>query len=344
MGFEIILDDISNTEWQESAREFADYSIYQTLPYQQVRADMAGQEVSKMLVRDPQGAVVLMGQVRIKRIKPLRLRVGYVQWGPLARGHDGRLCGNIEPVRLFLDSYLGNKVDILRIIPNARQGEVGDTYANILQEAGFEQCKRVKPYRTMFLSVDISEAEMQQRLHRSWRRYLKKAEKAGLEIKEGMDGEYFDVLEALYVQAKRRKGFEGLDPEEFLRPQSQLAEHEKMNIVVAYYKGEPVTAHATSHLGDAAVGTLAASNEKALECSASYLVWWRTLLAAKHAGMKWYDLGGIDSKKNPSVYQYKARMGAEEFPYIGAFEAYTSGLAKGVWAAGEQVYNLMRRK
>ncbi|MBA7668576.1 hypothetical protein ES703_76689 [subsurface metagenome] len=91
------------------------------------------------------------------------------------------------------------------------------------------------------------------------------------------------------------------------------------------------------------MGTLAACSEKGLECSASYLVWWRTFLAAKRAGVKWYDLGGIDPDNNPTVYQFKSRMGGKEQFHIGAFEACDNWAIRTIWRMSERVYNLIRK-
>jgi lipid II:glycine glycyltransferase (peptidoglycan interpeptide bridge formation enzyme) len=100
----------------------------------------------------------------------------------------------------------------------------------------------------------------------------------------------------------------------------------------------------TSHLGDTAVGVFQASSEKGLKYRASYLVWWKALLAAKYAGMKRYDLGGVDPDRNPNVYQFKLRMGAEEAFHIGAFEICENPIVKKIWHAAEWAHNLIRKR
>ena len=155
---------------------------------------------------------------------------------------------------------------------------------------------------------------------------------------------YFKVLERIYVEAKMRKAFKGLNPCEFIRTQELLPVEEKMNAIAAYHDGRAVTVHVSSHLGDTAVGTLAASNSEGLECGSSYLVWWRTFLAAKRAGMRRYDLGGIDPKNNFEVYQYKQRMGARVCQYIGAYEICTNSVVKDIWRAAECAYRLWKKR
>ncbi len=59
--------------------------------------------------------------------------------------------------------------------------------------------------------------------------------------------------------------------------------------------------------------------------------------------MKRYDLGGIDPKNNPNVYQFKSRMGGEEHFYIGAFEACTNSIVKNLWRVVETFYRCLKK-
>jgi lipid II:glycine glycyltransferase (peptidoglycan interpeptide bridge formation enzyme) len=342
MKFEFHIDDVSREQWEQHAKLFADYSIYQTWAYQQVRSDMEGQKVSRFIIKDENGRVATMGQVRIKHVRILGLKIGYIQWGPLVRTSSDTISCSIQLLRALRQAYVDSKVNVLRVVPNICADRIGSEFSKMLVESGFQLVRSVGPYHTMMFPLDMSEQDMRNRSHRSWRRYLNKAEINNIEIREGIDQEYFNVLEELYISALDRKKFKGLNPGEFVRTQTLLSPHEKMNIVVAYYESQPVTAHATSYLGDTALGILTASNEKGLRCSASYIVWWRTLLASKRAGMKKYDMGGIDPDNNPHVYQFKSRMGGQESFHIGIFEAYSSTHARVTWRMCERIYRYLK--
>ncbi|UCC99427.1 MAG: peptidoglycan bridge formation glycyltransferase FemA/FemB family protein [Phycisphaerales bacterium] len=343
MAYEIIIDGIDRRQWEESARAFSDYNIYQTWAYQQVRAEMDGQELSRAVIKDEADRVVAMGQVRIKRVRWLGLAVGYVQWGPMFRGREKQTACLVEVLDLLRQAYLGTRINILRVAPSIFVGESDNPPSEMFQSGGFEHVGHLAPYRTMVFPLDISEDQMRRRLHRSWRRYLVKAERSDIEIREGADAEYFDILEALYFGALERKGFGGLDPTVFVRAQQLLSNGEKMNAVVAYCQGQPVAAHVTSHLGATGLGLLAAVNEAGLQCAASYLVWWRTLLAAKRAGMKRYDLGGIDPENNPRVFQFKSRIGSEEACHVGAFETCCNRYVRAIWRQAEKIHGRLKK-
>ena len=73
----------SHPEWERCARQFTDYSIYQTWSYQQVRGESDRQKISRFIIKDENGHVSSMGQIRIKYVKMLGLKIGYIQSGPL---------------------------------------------------------------------------------------------------------------------------------------------------------------------------------------------------------------------------------------------------------------------
>ena len=340
MTLQVIIDDFNKQQWEHYASEFADYSIYQTWAYQQVRADMSRQKISRIIVRNEKGNIATMGQVRIRHFKALGLKVGYIQWGPMLRGKDGRFCCIPAPLDKLREYYLSTKVDILRVVPNLYADE--GSFTDMFEAAGFEYVPNVSRYHTMLFPLDISQEKMRKKLHRKWRGVLNKVEKRNIEIKEGCDDKFLAVLDGIYKSVKKRKKFKGLDLQVYARTQQLLSPKQKINVVLAYYDGEVLTADATSYLGDTAVGLFQASTEQGLKYGTSYLVWWKALLAAQHAGMKRYDLGGIDPDKNPSVYQFKLRMGAEEAFHIGSFEACISLRAKVTWRMAEKVYNMIK--
>jgi lipid II:glycine glycyltransferase (peptidoglycan interpeptide bridge formation enzyme) len=343
MAYEVNVDNFDRDDWEHYAEEFADYSIYQTWAYQQVRAEMDGQDISRVVIKDENGKVVTMCQVRIKHVKPIGLKIGYGQWGPLFRRKDGNVRCTIEALRKLREAYVGTKLSVLRVVPNIYKDETGEKISEMLICSGFQHVRSAAPYQTMMLRVDDSGEGIRKRFGKSFRRDLNHAEKATIEIREGTGGEFCAILEKLYLELLKRKGFKGLEPQVFIKAQSMLSTPEKMNIIVAYLGNEPVAVHLASNLGDTAIALLAASNEQGLSCGSSYIVWYRSAVSALNAGMKLYDVGGIDPDNNPNVYRFKSRMGGEEVFHIGAFDACSRACTKVAWRVCEKICNLVKR-
>ncbi len=344
MSFNVRFDNITREEWEHHGSKFADYSVYQTWAYQQVRAGMDQQEVSRILIQDEQDEPLLMAQVRIKRIGLLGLRIGYVQWGPLVRGYDGDLRCSAEIVDVFRDEYLGKKVDVLRIVPHVWQGELGNEFAGMLSRCAFKHINSIPPYRTLVLDVGDSEDDIKSRLRKSYRRDLRYGLKAGVVTDTAADDDAFKTLEILYRDARKRKGFDGVDLEQFTRAQPQLSLNEKMVLTVAYLHDEPIAVHLASNLGDTSVVLIVACDEKALSCFGSYVLWYQGAVSAHNCGQRWCDLGGVDPKRNPNVYQFKLRMKPKDVSHLGTFEACCNLRARISWFLPARIHELMQHR
>jgi lipid II:glycine glycyltransferase (peptidoglycan interpeptide bridge formation enzyme) len=343
MSCEIIIDEIDKAQWEQYARGFADYSIYQTWAYQQVRAETDRQQISRFVVRDQSGQVVTMGHVRIKHVKPLGIRVGYMQWGPLVRCEDGTLRCSVEALQKVREAYLGSRANVLRVNPNMCDDKLGQEFAKMLEASGFQKVRGVAPYHTMHIPLQEDQDVLRKRLRQSWRRMLMKAEKAGLTVVEHDGEEAFEVLEKLYLEMLRRKKFRAGDYNVFTMAQRELSAAEKMDMILAYRDGEPAVCHLASNLGDTGIFLIGASSEIGLTYRAAYLAWWRAIMLANRLGMKRYDVGGIDFETTPNVSRFKAGLCGDDVFYIGIFEAYLGPVVKAIWHVTAKAYELLRR-
>lgn len=343
MSCEIIIDEVDKAQWEQYARGFADYSIYQTWAYQQVRAETDRQQISRFVVRDESGQVVTMGHVRIKHVTPLGIRIGYMQWGPLVRGEGDTLRCSVEALQRVREAYLGSRANVLRVNPNIRDDKLGQEFAKMLEASGLQKVRGLAPYHTMYIPLQESQDVLRKRLRQSWRRMLMKAEKAGLTVSEHDGQEAFAVLERLYLEVVQRKKFQPTDHNVFAAAQRELSTAEKMSMIWAYRDGEPAVCHLASNLGDTGVFLIGASSGIGLTCRAAYLAWWRALLLANRLGMKRYDVGGIDFETTPNVSRFKAGLGGDEVFHIGIFEAYLGPAVKTIWHVTAKAYDLLRR-
>lgn len=341
MSYQVIIDGVNETQWMQYAQDFADYSIYQTCAYQQVRCETDGSQIHRLLVKSDDGAVLAMCHIRVHRIRSLGLKVGYGQWGPLLRMKNGAVGCPAGVFRALRDACFGLSIDVLRLVPNIVDDVANKQFSDALKESGFERLLDVPPYHTTIVPLD-SEADLRMRLHQSWRRMLHKAEAVGVDIQERTDYASFEVLEHFYTDLAQRKGLKGVDPDVFARAQQVLPESEKMCLVVGYIGHEPVTVHVTSNLGNTGVFLLSASSKSGYEHRASYLAWWRAMVHSGNIGMKNYDTGGIDSIKAPDIARFKSGVGGRELSYIGTFEAYADRRTAIIWKVSKRIYQLMR--
>ena len=343
MALEVTVDSISEAQWAHFARDFADYSIYQTCAYQQVRGRIDGQRVHRLIIKNDDGETSTMCHIRVQHVRAIGLRIGYAQWGPLLRKKNGDSKHLVELLSTLRDECFRLDVDVVRLAPNVVDDAASQELQKALGKSGFRKLPDVRAYHTTILSLDRPDNVLRKGLHQSWRRMLRKAESVGVKITERTDQTPFRVLQRFYESLVRKKGFDGVDPDVFSRTQAGLPESEKINVIIGYCDNEPVTVHATSNLGDSGVFLLSASSERGYECRASYLAWWKAIIDSKGKGLRKYDTGGVDFNKAPGIARFKAGIGGEEKFYIGTFEAYANRRASALWGVAKGLHRLVKK-
>lgn len=342
MSYTVNIDNFDSSYWQEQAKEFADYSLYQTWPYQENRAQMDSCSLSRAVVTDENGQVCLMCQVRIKEVKALGLKVGYVQWGPLVRGKDDQLKCSVDALVELKNAYVENMVNVLRVVPNMPAHAVGSEFCQLLKSAGFKHSSKSARYRTIAINFDNGEEGIRKGMSQNYRRGLKKTENSQLEIRRQDDGEGFSVFSEMYSDLQQAKGFGGLHMDEFSNPQQMLSDDEKLSLLLLYNEDRPISGILSTNLGDSGMLLLAVSNEEGRKLKGAYPTWFASVMLALESGKIRYDLGGIDPEKNPGVYNFKSRMGGAELYYVGAYDAFSSTTVKAIWAVSDTVRNFLK--
>ncbi|MFC1761591.1 lipid II:glycine glycyltransferase FemX [Planctomycetota bacterium] len=343
MNYTVTVNKLTQKEWESKSDRFEDKNLYQTWAYQNARVQGKNQELSYIEIADKKGHSCLMAIVRISKVPLFGLRVGYIQGGPLLRRKNHQPERDQELLALLRSRCLSGIVQILRMVPNLYTNEVPENYSETLVAAGFSPYKRIKPYHTILFPLDITEEEMRKRLHTKWRATLRRAERKRMETDESENVQQLFELEKMYLKSQTKKGFKGLDIGQFVQIQEKLLETQKLNMVLIKKRQEILSIDVNSYLGDTALGLFQATSEEGFSLGASYQAWWQTFVAARNAGMKRYDMGGIDPEKNPNVYKFKARMGGDEVFGIGVYDAYANVYAKWIGSLASYAYSKLKK-
>jgi len=335
--------DVAPARFYECASSFADFNLYQTPAFNTVMAAMQGAHYSSIVVFRgdvPIGACAL----RIKAIPVLGWGLAYALGGPLwQRPHAGvaDLCDVLAAIRV---EYGHRRRLSVWLKPRLwRESADSALHQAVFDDNHFSFCPDRATAPTLLLDLRPSVDEMRQRLHRSWRRYLLKAERCGLEISTDRSDASFAAFLPLYDELKAVKGFRGIDGDAMRRAHVALPEQLRMGITLCRSAGRIIAGQVASLLGDTCLGIIGAANAEGRECNAAYLVWWERLLRAKEHGCLWYDMGGFDHEANPTVAQAKLRMGGQLATFLGEFHYDPSRQRAWLLRTAEVVYWLLRR-
>lgn len=335
MDFKILIDCFDSNYWESCGSNFKDYNIYQTWPYQQIRAENSSSKLSRFIVLGNDNIPVMMGQIRIKSF--LNFKLGYIQNGPVFQNREKTIEQLHEAVNILCQSLVKKlRLSVLRINLNLwnDQKELAEPFL----KAGFKEAKYYKKNTTFVVSLEPAKEEMLKKIDGGNRRLMRKAEKLELEIEISHNEEHFPQLHKMYLEAKQRKGFTGVDSLEIWNTQKHLSSREKMELIALKYNGEIITMIATSHLGITAIPLLYANSRISLELQVSNYLFWLDYLSAKDKGMKYYDLGGYDEKKNPEGFLFKRRMGGVSKQFLVPLDYYKSNLVKLIWLVLSKKY------
>lgn len=246
--------------------------------------------------------------------------------------------------RALEDEYVNRRKLFLRILPNAFSGSArAVAIQNAFSRFSPEPLSSDNTYRTFVLDLAPAIEELRAKLDKKWRNQLSRSEKNNLKIVSGTGDENYRTFSVIYNQMRKRKTFETtVDVEEFGRIQRDLAEPQRMKVLICEDGGTPVAGLVASAMGDSAIYLLGATSDQGLNSKGAYLLQWTLIKWLKENGFRWYDLGGIDPEQNPGVYHFKQGLSGTDVTQVSPLMACTSVVSSAVASAGLAMRNASR--
>jgi GNAT acetyltransferase-like protein len=337
---------LDRAEWDEAVREFEDYSYRQTWAYGAALAAKRGAASEHVAIR--RGAETLgLADVRVKRAPVVGGGLAFVSGGPMV-GAGGTRDADLGRLRAcvdaLVDEFVRGRELKLRLRPAIGLPQHNEAVEAVLRGAGMRPAERAPAYRTVLLDVTRPLEEIRSSLHQHWRRQLKKAEAAPLEVTYGTGHDRFEQVAHMSAALRERKGFElDLDAMFYSDVQEDLCESDRLLVGVVRQDGVPVAGTIVSVHGDTAVYLVGASTDAGRDSRAAYLLHWRTIALLRERGVPWYDLGGIDPVGNPGVTSFKLRTGGVDVTAV-PFELSPGGLRGRVTDFAERAYGRVRTR
>ncbi len=173
-----------------------------------------------------------------------------------------------------------------------------------------------------------SQDDLLKGMNQLWRRNIKKAEKAGVEVTQG-GAEDLKAFHALYVETAERDHFTPRPLPYFAKMQdamaNQPAECCDFRIYNAYHEGDLVASTIWVRVGGHSWYSYGASSTAKRDVRGSNAIQWRMMTDALAAGASVYDLRGITDTLDPNdphvgLIQFKVGTGGEAVEYVGEWD------------------------
>ena len=167
------------------------------------------------------------------------------------------------------------------------------------------------------------EAEVFAGLNQQWRRNIRLAERAGVEVVHG-SFEQLPEFHRLYLETAERDRFTPRPLSYFQQMFRALQEEnpERIRLYLARYQGEYLAGATMVTVGDHAWYGYGASSGRLRELKASNAMQWRMIRDCLRAGTRVYDLRGVSDTLDPEhhlfgLLRFKVGTGGEAVEYLG---------------------------
>ena len=205
-----------------------------------------------------------------------------------------------------------------------------------LRQLGFREVAHASQPKYMF-ALELqghTEAELFSDMKRNTRNHIRKAEKAGVTVRE-LKREELDILKQITESTSVRRGFTDRPLSYYESMYDLFAPRHEVKFLLAEVDSTPLSAAMFMLTGHEVVYLFSGSDEKYMkEYNAQYLVQWEIIKFAASHNYKTYNFYGIHSLPTPDtqdgIYDFKKGFTSEQtgrvIELIGTYEAPLSPL------------------
>lgn len=219
----------------------------------------------------------------------------------------------------FLYNYLvNNKKMHLKIAPNILRSL---NAIEALKLIGLTPTD--KPQRHS-IRVDLSccADKLRANLRQNWRKQLSKSERTGLTHEIVDDNNSYMYFMRQYMESQIERGFIGVSDLFVNYLRDACKNTSKLHLIYALKDGNRISAMLFAGFFDSFHPLISWNNtEEGRICYAHNYLHWNGILHSKSLGYKWFDMGGIDPEKHPTITYFKRGIGGTEYTLIEEFGA-----------------------
>lgn len=280
-----------------------------------------GRTVDRYFVFDRQKPVAAFTLVHYRL--PYGFRYAYAPRGPVvAEGFEGRMAEICFTIRGWAKERFPELL-FLRLEPPSVNAV--DLPAKEFRFPSYY----IQPRHNHVIDLDKAEEEILRALHPSTRSNLNRAKRRGVSafFKPAASEEDLRHFNGMVEDTIERNSGKKAYPHEayfksfFSEIPASAPVHDPSSLTVGgffgYQHDEPASTHFVLFFGDTATYIYGASYSRHLNSKVTTYLHWSAILEAKRRGMKYYDLGGVDEARWPSLTEFKRQFRGREISYIG---------------------------
>jgi lipid II:glycine glycyltransferase (peptidoglycan interpeptide bridge formation enzyme) len=280
-----ISTDPEDPAWDTFVASVPDGHHVQTSRWGQVKGVLGWQTVR--LVMSQAGEIVGGGQLLIRPVRYLG-KVGYVTKGPVMASNDPVLARRIlEELRSY---GRANHLRYFAVQPPSN----GAYIADCLQEMGFRATwLELAPTATLVFDLTQDLESIMERLKRQTRQNIRRSRREGITVREGTAAD-LDTFYRLHVSTSERQHFVPYPKNYFLTMWRAFESSGHIGLLLAEFKGEPVSALLLVPFGSTVIAKLFGWSGEHGQRRPNEAVFWEAIKWAQEHGYRCFDMEGID--------------------------------------------------
>jgi len=345
---------ISDVEHLDFVRGRRSVSFLQTPAWAQVKNEWRGESIGWF----EGGVLVGAALVLYRKLPRLKRYLAYLPEGPDIEWHDGDLARWLTPMAAHLKQQgafgirMGPPVitrrwhagTIKQAIADPVLTSLSDVPADVLDETAIGVATTLSglgwkeipteggfsagqpKFNFQLPLAGRTEADVLAGMNQLWRRNIKKAAKAGVEVTTGTRDD-LPEFHRVYAETAERDHFTPRPLSYFERMWDALGaeETDRLVLFLARHEGDLVAATTMVRVGEHAWYSYGASTTQKRDVRGSNAIQWQMIRDALAAGAATYDMRGITETLDPSdshvgLIQFKVGTGGEAVEYLGEWD------------------------
>lgn len=290
-------------------------NILQSAAYGEAKCGVEGFQIDRKVV-EKSGIPIALYQILKKRL-PLLGTVARINRGPLFL-YDGIPSPEniMELYRSLYQEWVIKNQFYLQIAPNLRRDAAN---ANQLEKTGFMPSDD-PDWQSGWVSLEQSEEALRKGLQQKWRNMLNKSEKMETEIHPVESENALEILLREYDLFMKERSFQSTSSA-LIRAMYRQAPH-MFYSVFARKEGKYHGAIIIVKHGDSATYLVGITSYKGRKANVNYLLLWNGLLHCRQAGLRWFDVGGINEVHTAGIAHFKKGLSFTPYRLVGEYEGY----------------------
>lgn len=298
-------------EWRDWLGKAPRANWMQSWPYAQARHQFDQRFTRQALIRIGGEAC---GMMAVEEIRLGPLHIVELNRGPLWFTAEPPELWLAEFAALFARTFPARWLRRRRWLP---EWTASEKTQQILQRAGFRPT--AQSYRTAWVELNRSIADLEADFEKNWRNGLRKAERSGLTTKLDHSGETLDLFLKRYESHVAQKKYRGSSAR-FIRAEFEQGRPFQDGFLLwAFDEIVPVGAIYVAIHGRTASYRFGWSTDEGRKVNANTLLLARALVALQERRVERFDVGGLLPGEADGLTKFKRGMGGRESELPGIF-------------------------